>query len=151
MRDLTVKWATDPPEQIWIRNPHAAKPGYNALEHWTAAFRPGSAVKFVNRVAAAAAAGVSAAGGRTVKVGDYFLSPGKITVSRGTKISWKWLASNGDTHDVKLKRGPSGVKRFHSDYASTDYTFARTLKKPGKYTFICTLHPTAMHEVITVK
>jgi plastocyanin len=153
MRDLTVKWATDPPEQNWIRNPHAAKPGYAALEHWTKAFRPGGAVKFVKRaaVAAAAAARVSAAGGKTVKVGDYFLSPGKLTVARGTKITWRWLASNGDTHDVKLKKGPSGVKRFHSDYASVDYTFARTLKKAGKYTVICTLHPTAMHQVITVK
>ncbi len=43
-RDLTVKWATDPPEQNWIRHPHAAKPGYNALEHWTKSFKPGSKV-----------------------------------------------------------------------------------------------------------
>jgi len=44
MRDLTIKWATDPPEQNWIRHPHAAKAGYNALEHWTKSFQPGSAV-----------------------------------------------------------------------------------------------------------
>jgi plastocyanin len=88
---------------------------------------------------------------KTVKVGDYFLSPGKITVKRGTRITWKWLNSNGDTHDVKLKKGPKGVKKFHSDYASTDFKFTRTLKKKGKYTVICTLHPTQMHQVITVK
>jgi hypothetical protein len=44
MRDLTLKWATDPPEANWIRNPHAAKPGYSPLEQWTSAFQPGSAV-----------------------------------------------------------------------------------------------------------
>jgi plastocyanin len=148
MRDLTVKWATDPPEQNWIRNPHAAKPGYNPLEHWAEGFDPGSSVKTAKRVGVATA---SAAGGRSVKVGDYFLSPGKLTVSHGTKVTWKWLSSNGDTHDVKLKRAPKGVKHFHSDYASTDYKFARTLKKRGKYTVICTLHPEAMHQTITVK
>ena len=88
---------------------------------------------------------------KTVKVGDYFLSPGKLTVRPGTKVTWKWLNSNGDTHDVKLKKGPKGVKKFHSDYASTDFSFARKLTKKGKYTVICTLHPTQMHQVITVK
>jgi plastocyanin len=52
---------------------------------------------------------------------------------------------------VKLKRGPKGVKHFHSDYASNGYSYPKTLRKPGKYTVICTLHPTAMHQVITVK
>jgi plastocyanin len=88
---------------------------------------------------------------KTVKVGDYFLSPGKITVKRGTRITWKWLNTNGDTHDVKLKKGPKHVKKFHSEYASTDYKFSKTLTKKGKYTVICTLHPTQMHQVITVK
>ena len=31
-------------EKYWVRNPHAAKPGYNALEHWTKSFQPGSQV-----------------------------------------------------------------------------------------------------------
>jgi hypothetical protein len=44
MRDLTLKWATEPPEANWIKNPRAAKAGYNALEHWTTAFQPGSSV-----------------------------------------------------------------------------------------------------------
>jgi hypothetical protein len=44
MRDLTLKWASEPPEANWIRSPHAARAGYNALEHWTKAFQPGSAV-----------------------------------------------------------------------------------------------------------
>jgi plastocyanin len=100
-------------------------------------------------VVPAATAGSTAK--KTVKVGDYFLSPGITTVKPGTRVTWKWLASNGDTHDVKLKKGPKGVKKFHSGYASTDYTFARTLTKKGKYTVICTLHPTQMHQTITVK
>jgi plastocyanin len=134
-------------EKYWIKHPHAPKAGYNPLEHWTKSFDGGSAAGKA-RVGAAVA---TAAGTRTVKVGDYFLSPSRMTVSRGTRVVWKWLASNGDTHDVKLKRGPRGVTHFHSDYASTGYSFARRLRKPGKYVVICTLHPTKMHQTITVK
>jgi plastocyanin len=142
-------WLTDDThEKYWIKNPHAPKAGYNPLEHWTSSFDPGSSVKAARRAAKAV---VSAARSKTVKVGDYFLSPGKLTVSHGTKVTWKWLASNGDTHDVKLKKGPKGVKKFHSGYASTDYTYAKKLRKPGKYTVICTLHPNSMHQTITVK
>lgn len=113
------------------------------------------AVTFVAIGAAALAVAPAATAGKTprktVKVGDYFLSPGKITVKRGTRVTWKWLSGNGDTHDVKLKKGPKGVKKFHSQYATTDYKFSKTLRKKGKYTVICTLHPALMHQVITVK
>jgi plastocyanin len=113
------------------------------------------AITFVAIGAAALAVAPAATAGRTpkktVKVGDYFLAPGKTTVRPGTKVTWKWLSSNGDTHDVKLKKGPKGVKKFHSQYATSDYSYSKTLKKKGKYTVICTLHPTQMHQVITVK
>jgi plastocyanin len=148
MRDLTIKWATDPPEQNWIRHPHAAKPGYNALEEWTKAFKPGSSA---SKARAAAAPVASAAGKRTVKVGDYFLSPGKLTIAHGTKVTWRWLPTNGDTHDVKLRKAPRGVKSFHSGYASTDYSFTKKLTRTGTYKVVCTLHPTEMHETIVVK
>jgi len=32
------------------------------------------------------------------------------------------------------------VKKFHSEAASTDYTFKRKLKVAGKYKIVCTLH-----------
>ena len=36
--------------------------------------------------------------------------------------------------------GPKGVKKFHSEAASTDYTFKRKLTVPGTYRIVCTLH-----------
>jgi plastocyanin len=86
----------------------------------------------------------------TVKVGDDFFSPVKKTVKPGTKVVWKWLSVNGNTHDVKLLRGPKGVKKFHSDPAAADFTFTRTLKVKGKYSIICTFHQN-MVQTITVK
>jgi plastocyanin len=88
---------------------------------------------------------------KTVKVGDYYLAPTKLTVPKGSTITWKWQAENGDSHDVKLKKGPSGVKRFRSDIASTDYSYKRRLTVAGKYIVYCTLHPTLMTQTIVVK
>jgi plastocyanin len=85
-----------------------------------------------------------------VKVGDDYFLPVKKTVKPGTKVVWKWLSENGNTHDVKLKKGPKGVKRFHSDAAAADFTYKRTLKVKGKYLIICTFHQN-MVQTITVK
>jgi plastocyanin len=51
---------------------------------------------------------------------------------------------------VKLKKGPKGVKRFHSDPAAADFTYKRTLKVKGKYSIICTFHEN-MVQTITVR
>jgi plastocyanin len=103
----------------------------------------------VRRLAAAALAaaacltGAAAASGSAVKrvqVGDDYYGPTHMTVKPGTKVKWVWLADNGNSHDVKLTKAPHGVKRFHSASAATDYSFARTLTKPGAYKIVCTLH-----------
>ena len=77
---------------------------------------------------------------KVVKVRDNFFSPDSLTVAKSTKIIWRWPRSPGDVHDVYLTRRPDGVKRFHSELAASDYSFARRLKKSGKYTMVCTIH-----------
>lgn len=77
---------------------------------------------------------------KTVKVGDNFFAPDALKVPKGSKITWRWPKYPGDVHDVKLRSGPKGVKRFHSQLAASGYSFARTLTKPGKYVVICTIH-----------
>jgi plastocyanin len=88
---------------------------------------------------------------RTVKVGDYFLSPSRLTVPRASTITWKWLAGNADTHDVKLVHRPNGAPRFHSAAAETGYQFTRKLRVRGRYTVVCTFHPQIMRQTIVVK
>jgi plastocyanin len=87
---------------------------------------------------------------KTVHVGDDYFSPLKVTVKPGTIVTWKWLSVNGNTHDVKLKKGPKKVKRFHSDAAAADFSYKRTLKVKGKYQIICTFHEN-MVQTITVR
>jgi plastocyanin len=77
---------------------------------------------------------------KVIKIGDNFFAPDAVKVAKGTKVIWRWPKYPGDVHDVKLRSGPKGVKKFHSPFASSGLSFARTLKKPGKYVVICTIH-----------
>jgi plastocyanin len=77
---------------------------------------------------------------KVVKVGDDYFSPLTVKVPKGSTVVWKWLSVNGNTHDVKLKRGPSGVRHFQSDPAATYFSYKRKLRVKGKYSIICTFH-----------
>jgi plastocyanin len=77
---------------------------------------------------------------KTVKVGDNFFSPASLKVPKGSKITWKWPRNPGDVHDVALRSGPRGVKRFKSELAASGYSYSRTLKTPGEYKLVCTIH-----------
>jgi plastocyanin len=104
----------------------------------------------VAALAVAPAVSDAAAPVKKVTVGDDYFGPTQVKVKSGTKVVWNWLSVNGNTHDVKLKKGPKGVKRFHSDAAAADFSYKRTLKVKGKYSIICTFHEN-MVMTITVK
>jgi len=87
---------------------------------------------------------------KVVRLGDNYFMPQTLKVKRGTTVAWRWpgFEQGGDVHDVKLLSGPKGVKKFHSEAASTDYSFKRKLTVPGTYRLGCSLH----HEMrMTVK
>jgi plastocyanin len=88
------------------------------------------------------AAPADGAATKTVRVGDNYFDRDALTVKRGTTVKWVWpgFEEAGDVHDVKLVKGPRGVKKFQSEAASTDYTFKRKLKVPGRYKLACSLH-----------
>jgi plastocyanin len=82
------------------------------------------------------------AGKKTVRIYDNYFLEDSLRVARGTVVVWRWpgVDEAGDVHDVKLKSGPKGVKKFQSEAAATDYSFRRKLKVPGRYRIVCTLH-----------
>ncbi len=95
-------------------------------------------------VAALLCAAPAGAGGpqrKSVEVADNYYLPVKLTVNKGSAVTWKWPDDIAiDVHDVKLKTAPKGVKKWQSDPASSGYRYKRTFKKPGKYFIVCTLH-----------
>ena len=90
---------------------------------------------------------------KKVKVADDFYSPTKMTIKVGSKVNFVWSPTNTATHNVTLVKGPKGVnkKKFTSLDASTDFHFERKFTVPGKYHFLCTIHPTMMNFYLTVK
>jgi len=86
--------------------------------------------------------GVDGATKKTVDLGDNYYAPKTLTVAKGTTVTWRWpgFEEAGDVHDVKLKSGPKGAKKFQSEGAATDYSFKRKLTVSGTYTIVCTLH-----------
>jgi plastocyanin len=88
---------------------------------------------------------------KSVEVADNYYLPDRMTVKKGTTVTWKWPDDIAiDVHDVKLKSAPDGVRKWQSEPASSGYRFKRTLRKPGRYKIICTLHE-EMTMRITVK
>lgn len=106
-------------------------------------------------LATAAAVPAAAGGGKpqkkTVKIADNYYSPTKLTVNKGSTITWKWPDTTGDTHDVLLDKGPKGAKTFQSETAGSFYSYKRKLTTPGVYKIICTLHEQEMKMTITVR
>jgi plastocyanin len=101
-------------------------------------------------VALLSAAPAMGASKKTIDLGDNYYAPHALKVKKGTTVTWRWpgFEQSGDVHDLKLLSGPKGVKKFHSEAASTDYSFKRKLTVPGTYKLGCTLH----HEMrMTIK
>ena len=90
---------------------------------------------------------------RKVKVSDDFYSPTKMTIKVGDKVNFVWSPTNINSHNVTLVKAPKGVnkRKFTSLTGSTDFHFERKFTVPGKYHFLCTLHPTMMNFYLTVK
>jgi plastocyanin len=90
---------------------------------------------------------------KTVKVGDDFFAPTKLTIKEGQEIKWVWNKANLDSHNVTLISGPKGIshRKFTSATGTFGIKFERVFLKPGKYHFQCTIHPTEMNTILTVK
>jgi plastocyanin len=118
--------------------------------------RAAAAVLVATGVAAVAAIPATAGKAKPVKktaqLGDYFITPAKMRVPKGSTVVWKWPSTAGDSHDVKLtKTRPKGVKRWQSQIAVSDYSYRKKLKVKGKYVVICSLHPNSMRQTIRVR
>lgn len=98
-------------------------------------------------VAAAALVGSSAqaAGGKSVVLKNIAFSPAKLTVARGTRVTFRF--QDGNTNHNVTSRGP---KRFKSSPTKGSGTYAVRFTKPGVYRYECTLH-IGMKGSITVR
>jgi hypothetical protein len=78
-------------------------------------------------------------------VGDYQFARGRVSLSRGSTFTWRFLGPS--LHDVTLANGPVG-------FASPSVTAGRfrfRFTVPGTYRLFCSLHPALMTQVIVVR
>jgi plastocyanin len=93
--------------------------------------------------ALAAPAGAAAPPVKHAQVGDFFIKPGRLTVTRGTKVTWRWV---GGFHNVTVTRGPV---KFHSA-TKAGGTYSHLFLRRGTYVLVCTIHY-GMRETVVVK
>ena len=72
---------------------------------------------------------------KTIAVKDNFFSPKKVKVKVGDEVTWEFLGTA--VHNVTVKKGPV---KFKSLSKGKGYEYSQTIKKPGKYNIVCTLH-----------
>jgi plastocyanin len=86
-----------------------------------------------------------AAGKKTVTLKDIAFSPSRLTVSRGTTVTFSWK-DDGTRHNVTS----IGRKRFKTISDRTSGERSVRFGKAGTYQYECTLHP-GMSGRITVR
>jgi hypothetical protein len=79
------------------------------------------------------------------RVGDFAYSAQRVVLRRGSTFRWRFAGPS--RHDVTLATGPVG---FSSPSVSSG-SFAFRFTRPGVYRLYCSLHPTTMTQVVTVR
>jgi len=102
--------------------------------------RPASARRRASRLLV----GRRASPRRQVGLGDNYFHPGRLTIDKGTKVTWNWKGYLN--HNVHVKSGPS---KFHSP-PQVQGSFSHVFNRRGTYHLYCTIHPN-MKETIVVK
>jgi plastocyanin len=83
---------------------------------------------------------------KSAKVESYFFSPGKLKISRGTRVVWHFVNTGGVQHTVTVKSGPA----HFSSREMASGTYSHRFKKAGTYHVYCIIHP-EMTETIIVR
>ena len=78
-------------------------------------------------------------------VSDFAYGAQRVQLKRGSTFRWRFAGPS--RHDVTLANGPVGFSS--QSVASGPFSFRFT--KPGVYRLFCSLHPTVMTQVVTVR
>ncbi len=91
----------------------------------------------------------------SVTVSNNAFTPGDLTVSAGTTVTWTWNSCTGGdgygagqtcvSHNVTFDQGPP------NSVTQSSGTFTRTFAVAGTYPYHCTIHGTAMSGRVLVR
>jgi plastocyanin len=90
----------------------------------------------------ASSAGPAAATGDQVTIDNFAFAPATLTVKAGSTVTW--TNKDEEPHTVAASDGS-----FHSPGMGTGATFSHTFSTPGKFDYVCSIHP-SMHGSVVV-
>jgi plastocyanin len=70
----------------------------------------------------------------TIAIQNFAFVPTTVTVKAGSTVTW--TNRDQDAHTVTAMAGP-----FHSPTLNTGQSFHYTFTTPGRYDYLCTIHP----------
>ena len=85
----------------------------------------------------------TAAAVKRVTIRNFRFVPARIVVARGTRVVW--TNRDGADHTVVSSRG-----HWSSRNLGTGARFSRTLRRRGRFPYICSIHP-FMHGTVVVR
>ena len=87
--------------------------------------------------------------GTTIRLQNIAINPAKVTIKRGSTVTWQWLDGHIDTsHNVtSLPGGP----QFKASGTRQTGSYSIRFDTPGKYFYECTIHPASMQGEIVVQ
>lgn len=85
----------------------------------------------------------------TIRLQNIAIHPAKVTISRGSTVTWRWLDGDIDTaHNVT---SVSGGLQFKPSGTRLTGSYSVRFDRPGKYFYECTIHPASMQGEIIVQ
>lgn len=76
---------------------------------------------------------------------DFSYGVARVSIQRGS--TFKWTFAGPSRHDVTLASGPVGFASPSRSHGSFSFRFTH----PGVYKLFCSLHPTQMTQIVTVR
>jgi len=77
----------------------------------------------------------------TVEARDFSFAPAELEISPGEEVTW-----TNDGEEIHNVRGEG----FFSEAIEAGENYRHRFAEPGRYAYLCTLHPTTMRGVIEV-
>jgi plastocyanin len=91
---------------------------------------------------ASATGSPAAVAGNQVNIDNFAFTPATLTVSAGSTVTWT-------NHDEEPHTVAASDGSFHSPGMGTGATFSHTFSTPGKFDYVCSIHP-MMHGTVVV-
>ena len=103
-------------------------------------------VTLIHTAITAAAPAASAPTAAPILIADFAFKPATVTVAVGATVRWTNKDEVAHTATATIK----SPAKFESGNLDQNQSFTFTFTKAGKYTYVCTYHPTMTGNVVVV-